>query len=425
MTASTAAQVVDERRNRYEQLTRVGPGTPMGEYQRRFWHPIAASVELKRDGELPALAVKVLGEKLTLFRGEDGTTLGLIAERCPHRGTALSYGIVEGDCIRCPYHSWKFDKTGQCVDQPGESPGSTLKDRIKITAYPVQEMGGLIWAYLGPAPAPLLPRIEFMVREDYDHDIGITRVPCNWLQIAENNLDPVHIEFLHMKFTNYVRKRKGLSTIPVRKHAKLDFEVFEYGIIKKRLWVGDREDSPEWTVGHPHLFPQTTMISYHNGWVQLQIRTPVDDTHTHFYWYNCRPRKPGDPAQLEVPFWENPWANEEGKYIPEEINAQDMMVLISQGEIADRTQENLGETDKGVVLYRRTLLREIERVQAGEDPLGVIRDPAKNTPWISLPIEEETSMDFNGVRASATYDAPTVTLSTKYRSDLPNDARRE
>jgi 5,5'-dehydrodivanillate O-demethylase len=387
----------------------------MGEYQRRFWHPIAASAELRGDSVLPVLPVKILGEKLALFRCEDGS-IGLVQERCPHRGAALSYGIVEDDCIRCPYHAWTFDKSGQCVAQPGEAPESTLKDRIKIKAYPVQEMGGLIWAYMGPAPAPLLPRIEFMVREDYEHDVGITRVPCNWLQIAENNMDPVHIEFLHMQFTNYVRGRMGLSTSPARKHYKIDFDVFEFGLIKKRLWEGDREDSPEWTVGHPHLFPQTTMVSYHNGWVQLQIRTPVDDTNTLFYWYNCRPRPEGQAPSGEVPLWENPWLTEKGDVIPEMANAQDIMVLVSQGEIADRSLENLGETDKGIALYRRTLLQELEKVEAGEDPLGVIRDPAKNTPWIPLPIEEELGFHID-MQASATYHAPDVVLANTFRKE--------
>ena len=414
--AATGSPIEDQRRARNDRLTQVGPCTPMGEYQRRFWHPIAASVELRKDDVLPVMAVKVLGEKLALFRCEDGS-VGLVQERCPHRGAAHSYGIVDDGCIRCPYHAWTFDKTGQCVEQPGESPESTMKDRIKIKAYPVQEMGGLVWAYLGPEPAPLLPRIEFMVREDYDHDVGITRVPCNWLQIAENNMDPVHIEFLHMRFTNYVRERMGQSTVPVRKHQKIDFEVFEYGLIKKRLWEGDHEESLEWTVGHPHLFPQTTMVSYHNGWVQLQIRTPVDDTNTNFYWYNCRPRPDGEAPKGEVPLWENAWKDEMGNVMPDLANAQDVMVLVSQGEIADRTLENLGETDKGIVLYRRTLLRELEKVEAGEDPLGVVRDPAKNTPWITLPIEEELGFHLPGVRASSSYDAPEVQLANTYRKE--------
>src|SRR5262245_22647514 len=105
------------RRERSERLTRVGPGTPMGKYQRCFWHPVAASVELKSGPDMPVIPVKLLGERLALFRSEDGS-LGLVAERCPHRGAALSYGMVEDDGIRCPYHAWKFDKLGRCVDRP-------------------------------------------------------------------------------------------------------------------------------------------------------------------------------------------------------------------------------------------------------------------------------------------------------------------
>ena len=390
---------------RQERLTRMGPGTPMGNYLRRFWHPIAASVDLKKEAEIPVIPVKLLGEKLALFRCEDGS-FGLVQERCPHRGVALSYGMVEDDCIRCPYHAWKFDKSGQCVDQPAESAESTLKDRVKIAAYPVEEMGGLIWAYLGPAPTPLLPRWQYVVREDYKQDIGISRIPCNWLQVAENTMDPTHIEFLHMMYTNYVRRRKGLSTVPLRKHKKLAFELFEYGIIKKRLWEGDTEDSEEWTIGHPQIFPGTAQVSYHHGWVQFQIRVPIDDTNTNVYWYNCRPLELGEEPQAEVPLWENPWANEEGKYMPDQLNAQDMMVMISQGEITDHTQENLAESDLGVVMYRRQLLKEIDKVERGEDPMGVIRNPAKNDPWIELPIEEELSFGFDGVQASAAYIAP-------------------
>ena len=407
---------IDVTRQRNERLTRVGADTPMGRYMRRFWHPIAASVQLKKDADIPVIPVKLLGERLALFRCEDDS-LGLVAERCPHRGAALSYGIVEDDCIRCPYHAWKFTKEGRCVDQPAEHDAARMKETLRINAYPVQELGGLIWAYLGPTPAPLLPRYEFVVREDYDHDIGISRMPCNWLQVAENTMDPVHIEYLHMGYTNYVRKRKGLSTVPLRKHKKLAFEPFEYGIIKKRLWEGDGDDSPEWTIGHPQIFPATAQVSYHNGWVQFQIRVPVDDTNTIIYWYNCRPHKVGEPPQKEVPLWENPWANEEGKYMPDQLNAQDMMVMISQGEITDHTLEHLGRSDRGVALYRATLLQQIDRVERGEDPLGVVRDPAKNTPWIPLPIEPELSFAFNGVQASAAYDAPQV--------DLLKNAKRE
>jgi 5,5'-dehydrodivanillate O-demethylase oxygenase subunit len=391
--------------NRYERLTRVGPGTPMGAYMRFFWHPIAASVELDKE---PIIPVTLLGEKLALFRSEDGT-LGLLADRCPHRGASLSIGMIEGSGIRCAYHCWKYDSTGQCIDQPAEPQESTLKDRIKTVAYPVQELGGLIWAYLGKAPAPLLPRFDYLVREDCERDVGVSRLPCNWLQVAENNMDPIHVEYLHMLYTNYVHRRKGLPPITPRKHKKIDYEVFEYGIIKKRLWEGDNEDSEEWTVGHPVLFPGTAVVAYNdNGWVQAQIRVPVDDTNTIIYWYNSRRARSGVAPRKEVPIWENKWTGPDGKFTPEMLNAQDMMVMITQGPITDHAAENLATSDRGVILYRRTLLQQLERVERGEDPLGVVRDPAKNTPCIDLPMEREVGYSLTGTRASTAYEFPEV-----------------
>jgi 5,5'-dehydrodivanillate O-demethylase len=300
------------RKQRQDRLTLVGPGTPMGTYMRCFWQPVAAVAELA-DG--PIKAVKVLGERLAVFRAGDGT-YGLVAERCPHRGTSLACAMVEDNTLVCAYHAWKFNADGQCLETPAEPEGSKLKARIKIAAYPVQEMAGLLWAYLGARPAPLLPRFEHMVREDWEWDIGISRMPCNWLQVAENTLDPLHIEYLHMKYTNYTRAKLGLPGVPVRHHAKIDFELFEYGIIKKRLWEGDTEASEEWTIGHPQLFPGIAVVPYTAEWVQYQIRVPADDTNTTHYWLNCREREAGKATRTASPIWENPWRTPEGKYMP-------------------------------------------------------------------------------------------------------------
>ena len=156
-----------------ERLSQVGPGTPLGNLLRRYWFPISRTPEL--DDE-PVLAVTLLGENLALFRSDSGK-LGLVAQRCPHRGASLAYGIPEEEGLRCPYHGWRYDRGGQCNEQPAEPAESTFKDRIKIPAYPVQELGGLVWAYLGPAPVPLLPRWDVLVRDDLDRDIGVTHLP--------------------------------------------------------------------------------------------------------------------------------------------------------------------------------------------------------------------------------------------------------
>jgi 5,5'-dehydrodivanillate O-demethylase oxygenase subunit len=365
-----------------ERLTRVGMGTPMGELLRRYWHPIATIPELTAE---PVLAVTVLGENLALYRTETGD-LGLVAQRCPHRGASLAYGIPESDGLRCAYHGWKFDRAGSCLEQPAEPEDSTFRERIKIPAYPVQEMGGLIWAYLGPEPAPLLPRFDLFVRDDLEREIGITRLPCNWLQIMENSLDPVHLEYLHSVYMNYVLKRQGKPPASQTKHhERIAFDIFEYGIIKRRLWVGDSEESDEWQVGHPILFPNILSVG-EGGRAQFQIRVPIDDTHTYHVWYRTKPQaagaQPQDPASIAV--LDYAYKHEDGRLVVDTVSGQDMMVWVTQGPISDRTTERLGTTDKGVILYRSLLEEQMLKVERGEDPMAVVRDAARNTPMIDV-----------------------------------------
>jgi 5,5'-dehydrodivanillate O-demethylase len=176
-----------------DRLTKGGPGTPMGELMRRYWHPILAGSEL--NDENPAKEVRLLGEDLTLFRSASGV-VGLIQQRCPHRNANLSYGIPEPEGIPCAYHGWVFDQAGNCLEQPSEPLGSRFKDKVKIKAYPAEELGSLILAYLGPAPAPLLPHYEILVRPGI-RSAWSDALPCNWLQCHENSMDPLHFQWLH------------------------------------------------------------------------------------------------------------------------------------------------------------------------------------------------------------------------------------
>src|SRR5688572_21781115 len=174
----------------------------MGELWRRYWHPILPSALLPDSGTKP---VRLLGEDLVLYRDRSGT-LGLIDQRCPHRRAGMVFGIPEQEGLRCAYHGWLFDSSGRCLEQPyeqTEDPDSTFKDRVTIQAYRVQELGGMIFAYLGPDPAPMIPRWDLFVME-CPKEIGWAVIPCNWLQISENSLDPVHVEWLHQYFCNYV-----------------------------------------------------------------------------------------------------------------------------------------------------------------------------------------------------------------------------
>jgi 5,5'-dehydrodivanillate O-demethylase len=277
---------------------------------------------------------------------------------------------------------------------PAEPEGSAFKSRIQIPAYPVQEMGGLIWAYLGPAPAPLLPRFDLFVRDDLNREIGITRLPVNWLQIMENSFDPTHLEHLHSRYMNYVQKRKGLPPLAQeRHHVKIAFDLFEWGIVKRRLLEGQTEDADDWRIGHPVLFPNILAVGAGSE-PQFQIRVPVDDTNTLHYWYFTRLRQTGEPPQQQISIYECPYKYEDGRLIVDTVFNQDMMVWVTQGAISDRTTERLGTSDKGIILYRTVLEAEMQKVERGEEPMAVIRDPARNTPMIE--IQREQRAHFSG-----------------------------
>ncbi|MCL6598124.1 MAG: Rieske 2Fe-2S domain-containing protein [Alicyclobacillus macrosporangiidus] len=374
-------------KERNELLIRVGPGTPMGHLFRRYWLPIAASSELKEPG---TKKVRLLGEDLVLYRDRSGT-LGLISERCAHRGVSMVCGIPEQNGLRCPYHGWLFDGEGRCLEQPNEPETSGFKHKVRIPGYKVQELGGLIFAYLGPEPAPLLPRYDLFVRKNVIRTIGYAIIPCNWLQIMENSLDPTHLEWLHGRYFQYVFERQGRpkESWPIsRHHIKIGFDVFEYGIIKRRILEGQTENCEDWAVGHPVVFPNMLRVGDY-GAHSFQIRVPMDDTHTFHIWYTCFVPDEGVevPEDYPISLYEAPLKDERGNFITDYIDGQDMMSWVTQGEIADRTTERLGTSDKGIILYRQLLLQELAKVERGEDPMGVIRDEAKNE-IIALPQEE-------------------------------------
>jgi 5,5'-dehydrodivanillate O-demethylase len=368
-----------------EKLTRVGPGTPMGELLRRYWFPVAVSGELAPGA---VRRVRVLGEDLVVFRAAQGG-LGLLEEHCPHRGASLGYGCVEPDGIRCAYHGWKFSPRGQCLETPAEPATSKLASRIHARAYRAEELGGLVFAYLGPEPVPLLPRYDLYVWDGVLRDIGRAMLPCNWLQIMENSVDPTHLEWLHGRQLSAVRQEKGLEvpSLYPRRQRKIGFDVFRYGIIKRRVLEGGSEEDDDWKIGHPLVFPTTLRVGSDRQH-RFQIRVPVDDTHTLHFWYSCYLPEEGKspPPQHSIPVYEVPWRDDSGELIVDFVDGQDIMTWVTQGAIADRTREHLGTSDRGVVLLRKLLFEQLERVEQGLDPIGVIRDGAENE-MIELPQE--------------------------------------
>jgi 5,5'-dehydrodivanillate O-demethylase oxygenase subunit len=373
--------MISEQEN--ELLTRVGPGTPVGDLQRRYWHVVGGVEEMT---DRWTKRVRLLGEDLVLFKDRTGK-LGLIAEFCPHRRASLAYGIPQEDGIRCPYHGWKFDRAGHCLEQPNEPEGSSFKEKIRTAGYPVEILGGLIWAYLGPQPAPLLPRWDGLVSGNVVQLCSWNVVNCNWLQIMENSVDPVHTEWLHGALLEFIEEKRGLKFAIARKHLKIDFAEFEYGVYKRRLLEGSSEDSDDWRVGHPVLFPNILAVGSGGGnlWKfhAYQIRVPMDDEHTMHYWYfaYAPPAGVDIPRHLleRVPYYPMPVRDESGEYLLDMIGVQDVMGWETQGPIAKRYLEKLGTTDRGVIIYRNMLKREMQKVAAGEDPMGTVRDPAKNT----------------------------------------------
>ncbi|SNR53190.1 5,5'-dehydrodivanillate O-demethylase [Haloechinothrix alba] len=369
-----------------ERLTRVGPDTPMGELLRRYWWPIATHDMVGRQ----PVRRRLLGEDLVLFR-DAGGNLGLLEEHCPHRRASLSLGCTEQDGIRCGYHGWLFDTSGQCLEQPGEPADTTFAQRIRARAYPVQELGGLIFAYLGPEPAPLLPRYDLFVWDNVWRDIGHAELNCNFLQIMENSVDPYHVEWLHGRYGSFQKELAGEKPLEVlsKKHVKVAFEVFEHGILKRRILQGQSEQDEDWKIGHPLVFPGMLRIGG-GGLHFFQIRVPVDDTHTWHVWYQTyRPTEHGTiPEQEAIPVYEVPVYQENGEFIHDYVDGQDIMAWVTQGEIADRSKEHLGKSDLGVITLRRLYQEQMDRVEDGEDPICVYRDPDRNT-VIELPQEKD------------------------------------
>jgi len=360
-----------------DRLVKVGKGTPMGELMRRYWHPVAAVVELN---DRPTKAVRILGENLVLYKDRSGT-YGLIDRLCAHRRVDLSYGIPEDQGLRCMYHGWMYDERGQCIEQPFEEtvhPDGRFKEKVRLAAYPVEQLGGLLWAYMGPAPVPLLPRWDLFVWDNVLRDIGSTELDCNWLQCMENSLDPVHLEWLHGYWSIY--QSRQLSTDeklipPNKRHTKIHFEPFEHGIIKRRTYTDTTEEDSPWKLGHPIIFPNWLRVG-----TGFQMRTPIDDAHTMHWHYNVYVPPTGvkAPTQDEVPYREVPLRHPDGSFAVDYTIGQDTMAWVSQGPIARRDLEKLGESDKGIILYRRMLNEQMDIVERGEEPKNVFRDAGSN-----------------------------------------------
>ncbi|VWX61370.1 Phenoxybenzoate dioxygenase subunit alpha [Burkholderiales bacterium 8X] len=357
-------------------LTEVGAGTPMGELLRRYWHPIG----LASDASDVPRKVRVLGEDLILFRDRAGRP-GLVHPNCAHRGSSLYYGKVEERGIRCCYHGWLFDVEGRCVEQPCEPELGRARDKIRQPWYPVQELYGMVWAYLGPPDKkPVLPRYEALEQFDEGEFLeaddasigggGPPIIPCNWLQHYENLVDPFHVVVLHSTFsgTQFVEE---MALLP-----KVTWDTVELGV--RTTSIREMPDGKIFRrisqAGIPTLriIPSPRVGKFGRveslGWI-----LPIDDHHFRVYVAG-RVSERGALAKMR--------SRPDGKRLWEDLSEAehqrypgDYEAMVSQGPIARHSQEHLATTDRGIVMLRRFLQQQVARVQAGEDPVGVSFDP--------------------------------------------------
>ena len=362
-------------REENERLTRVGPGTPMGQLLRRYWQPICPLAELTP--QKPMKRVRMLGEDLIVLRMPDGT-YGLMQERCQHRGASLYYGFLEDDGLRCAYHGWKYALDGRCIEQPFEPAGSTFRERVCQPAYSVEQLAGLLFAYMGPPERkPLVPRWDVLARRDGTRAIYIHAVlEANWLQPMENAVDTVHTYFLH----GHMMKMKGIAAgqYYLRPILNYEFEPFEWGIIKRRTYGGE---NPETEAGHPLLFPNALRVPT-GPFHAVHWRMPIDDEHTQIFEVEFSGTPDGSDADqpeedIRVEYLPS-GMTEDGEYDMLTFPSQDKMAYETAGAIYDRTVEHLGASDRGIALYRKMLREQLAIVEAGGDPMALVWDPSQN-----------------------------------------------
>ena len=380
-------------------LTQTGPGTPMGRLFRSYWIPALLPEELPGN-DCPPVRVKLLSERLIAFRDTDGR-LGLIDEFCAHRGISLWFGRNEECGLRCPYHGWTFDVTGQCVDMPNEPEHSAFAGRVRMKSYPLIERGGVLWTYMGPPEQqPPLPEWEF-ANVPASHSFMSKRLQeCNWLQSLEGGIDSSHVSFLH---------RGDLKTDPLFRDAPgnrynmSDLRpVFEVVESQGGLHIGARRNAEN---GHYYwritqwVMPSFTMIAPRGGHsVHGHFWIPIDDENCWTWSFDYHPTRPLTDAEVAamragkgiharvIPGTYRPVANKDNDYLMdreaqkagttysgiEGFAMQDQSIQESMGPVIDRTKETLVSTDSGIIMARQRLLRAAKAlVERGVVPPGV------------------------------------------------------
>ena len=386
-----------------EYLTRVGPGTPMGRLFRRYWLPVLLSRELPEPDCAP-VRVKLLGERLVAFRDTQGR-LGLISEFCAHRGVSLWFGRNEENGIRCPYHGWKYDVTGQCVDVPSEPADNGFCARIRLTGYPLIERGGVLWAYLGPAELkPAAPGYEWATMPPAQRYVSKRVQECNWLQAMEGAVDSIHSGFLHRYSVgdDPLLKRDPGSLAMIRGDSR---PAFLPTASPGGLYVATRRNAgtdrhywrvTQWLMPCFSFFPP-----YGDNPYGGHAFVPIDDENCWTFSIDYHPRRPLSEAELDAMHAGKgihvrtaeggfePVANRRNDYLMDrtaqkakktfsgvlDVGTQDAAVQESMGAIQDRAREHLVSSDNNIIMTRRRLAEAAEATARGEAPPGL--EPAQ------------------------------------------------
>ena len=383
-----------------ETLARVGPGTAMGAVMRRYWMPTLLSWELP-EPDCPPVRVRLLGEDLVAFRDTNGD-VGVLDNYCPHRRASLFFGRNEEYGLRCVYHGWKFDVNGDCVDMPSEPAESNFKDKVKITAYPTAEFGGIVWTYMGPRDLqPPPPEMEWTQVPELHR--GTTKVVqrCNWLQGLEGGIDTVHTNFLHRRFagsgTDVMDRARANSLAAHVEVVPTDYGYTYAGIRHVSDDEGDYVRAYHFIAPFYQLRPGGQLQRRH-GRASGHIWVPIDDENTMVWNFSYRfdgnemaeseRRQTGSGNEfgkdIDVERGFRSRASAENDYlIDREVqrtetfsgipgtNTQDRAVQDTMGPICDRTREHLGTTDRAIIMARRIMLNAVRVVEDSGDPPGL------------------------------------------------------
>lgn len=397
-----------------ERITRIGPGTPCGALMRRYWQPVALRDEFDpaldaRMRDRPVKAVRVLGQDLVLFQDGQGRW-GLLDRDCPHRGADLAFGRHEPDGLRCPFHGWKFGPDGRCLETPAEPMGSTLCQRVRQRSYPVREVAGVLFGWLGPegSAPPELPAFDAF-RAPATHRFAFKGMwHCNWLQAFEVGIDPAHPSFLHRYLQDDSLEATFGRQFRAASVGEVDGERWPMTRVMRECFspeIRHEEVAPGLTrittlrhindrLTHVRVthaaFPHTFVIPLSETVTITQMHVPIDDERTYWWSFFTSFDQPLDQATMRAQRLEgitlpdyiprhgrhdhwnfDPAEQRTRTYLgmgEEDINLHDQWAVESMGAIQDRTREHLGTSDKVIMANRRTLLKAIDTVEAGGAP---------------------------------------------------------